>query len=98
MLVFSRGHVLYQPNISKAFPFDPNPDWSHFYATAGDIQDYLRKTVKKWNLDRDIRLNHRVTEAYWNENLGQWKVTVVNEGNQRTEYADILISGQGILK
>jgi cation diffusion facilitator CzcD-associated flavoprotein CzcO len=56
------------------------------------------RTTKKWYLDRDIQLNHRVTEAYWQEDVGQWKVTVEHEGIVRVEHADILISGQGVLK
>jgi cation diffusion facilitator CzcD-associated flavoprotein CzcO len=55
----------------------------------------MRKTVRKWDLDRDILFNTRVTGAYWQEWSGQWKLTVEHEGGEREEYADILISAQG---
>ncbi|KAH8897970.1 FAD/NAD(P)-binding domain-containing protein [Thozetella sp. PMI_491] len=80
-----------------AFPFDPNPDWKRFYASGADILGYMKATVKKWGLDRDIQLNTRVVGADWQEELGQWKVTVEHEGKRRDEYCHVLISGQGVL-
>ncbi|GAM33513.1 hypothetical protein TCE0_011r00460 [Talaromyces pinophilus] len=80
-----------------AFPFDPNPDWPRFYSSGASIQDYIKRTTKKWNLDRDVQLNTKVVSAYWQEEEGKWKVTVEHEGKQRVEFCDILISGQGNL-
>ena len=84
----------------QAFPFDPNPDWSHFYASGKEIHEYIVNTTKKWNLDRDVKLKHRVHSAEWQADRGQWKVVVENldTGVETVEYADILVSGQGILK
>lgn len=58
----------------------------------------MQETTKKWNLDRDIKLNHRVLETVWQEENGKWKVTVENGGQRLVEYADILVSGQGVLE
>lgn len=80
-----------------AFPFDPNPEWSHFYATGPEIHEYFTRTVKKWDLDRDIVFNTRVVGAHWQEDQAKWKVTTESEGEQREELADILISAQGFL-
>lgn len=80
-----------------AFPFDPNPNWSRFYASGPEIEDYMRSTAKKWNLYRDIKLNTRVVSATWDDINGRWCVVVENEGMQRDEYCDVLISGQGVL-
>lgn len=87
----------------QAFPFDPKTDWTHFYATGQDIHEYMKMTARKWNLDRDVKLNHRVTETVWQEDLGQWKLTVVQKnadgtGHTFVEYADFLISAQGVLR
>lgn len=83
---------------SQAFPFDPNPNWSHFYSTGKEIHEYILSTTKKWNLDRDVKLNHRVLEALWQEDIGQWKCTIQHGDRQWVEHTDVLISGQGILK
>lgn len=83
--------------VFKAFPFDPNPNWNRFYASGAEIQEYILRTTKKWNLDRDVQLNTRVTGAYWQEEAGEWKIIVEKDGQRREVYADILVSGQGVL-
>ncbi|CAG8063401.1 unnamed protein product [Penicillium nalgiovense] len=85
------------PSHIYAFPFDPNPDWGHYYSSGAEIQEYIQKTVKKWGLDRDVQLNSKVVGLYWLEHLAQWKVTVEQNGLQRDEYADVVISAQGFL-
>ncbi|KAK5046777.1 hypothetical protein LTR84_007130 [Exophiala bonariae] len=80
-----------------AFPFDPKTDWSHYYATGPQIYEYMKTTTRKWELDRDIKFNHKVIEAVWQEQLGKWKITIENENQTIVEFADILISGQGVL-
>ena len=82
----------------QAFPFDPNPDWSRFYSSGPEIWEYMKKTVAKWNLDRDVRFDHRVVGAQWMEHQAQWKVTIRHNDIETIEYADVLISGQGFLK
>ncbi|KAI9148728.1 putative sterigmatocystin biosynthesis monooxygenase stcW [Paramyrothecium foliicola] len=80
-----------------SFPFDPNPNWERFYASGADILSYMKATTKKWNLDRDLQFNTRVVEACWQEESGQWIVTVEHEGVRRDEYCHVLISAQGVL-
>jgi cation diffusion facilitator CzcD-associated flavoprotein CzcO len=58
----------------------------------------MKSMVKKWDLDRDVQFNTKVLGAYWKEDLGQWRLEVEHHGVKREEYADILISAQGILK
>lgn len=81
----------------KAFPFDPNPDWSRFYSSGAEIEDYIVRTAGKWNLDRDVKLEHEVVEARWLEDEGQWRLNVQHHGQEQIHYADILLSGQGVL-
>ena len=80
-----------------AFPFDPNPEWSKFYASGDEIQNYIKRTVKKWTLDRDIQLKTKVVGAWWQEDEARWKLAVEHEGVERDVYCDILISAQGVL-
>ncbi|KAJ5116541.1 hypothetical protein N7456_000889 [Penicillium angulare] len=85
------------PSHIYAFPFDPNPNWSRFYSSGEEIQNYIKDTVKKWNLDRDLQLNTKVVGAFWEEETGKWRLTVEHKGEQREEFCDILISAQGVL-
>lgn len=82
-----------------AFPFDPNPDWTRFYASGAEILEYFKKTVRKWNLDRDLQLNTKVIGAQWHDSDGVWEVEVENTRTQerRKEWCHVLISGQGVL-
>lgn len=85
------------PSHMYCFPFDPNPDWEDLYSTGADIHAYMKRTVKKWDLDRDIQLNTRVVGAQWQEEKGQWKVTVEHAGTQREDYCHVLLNAQGLL-
>ncbi|KAK4939724.1 hypothetical protein LTR10_020008 [Elasticomyces elasticus] len=81
-----------------AFPFDPNPDWSKFYADGPEILEYMQKTVKQWNLDRDIQFSTRVVALDWLEDQGKWKIRVRKDGQEeRDELVDVLVSAQGFL-
>ena len=53
--------------------------------------------AKKWDLDRDVKLGHEIVEARWMDDRGQWKLTIQHDGTRWDEYADILLSGQGVL-
>jgi cation diffusion facilitator CzcD-associated flavoprotein CzcO len=85
------------PSHIYAFPFDPNPNWSRFYSSGAEIEEYIKSTVEKWNLDRDIQLNTKVAGATWDEDTGRWNLTVEYNGEQREDYCDVLISAQGVL-
>jgi cation diffusion facilitator CzcD-associated flavoprotein CzcO len=86
------------PSHIYAFPFDPNPEWNNFYSSGQEILEYIKRTAKKWDLDRDVQLNTKVTFAVWQEDQGKWKIIVESGGKSREEYADVLISGQGVLQ
>ncbi|KAJ6132066.1 hypothetical protein N7471_007281 [Penicillium samsonianum] len=85
------------PAHAYTFLFEPNPNWSHFYAPGPEIEEYIQRTTKKWNLDKDIQFNTRVTETVWNDELGKWKVEVDQAGTILHDEADILVNASGFL-
>ena len=85
------------PGHLYAFPFDPNPNWSRFYADGPEILEYVERICDKWNLRRDIKFNHKVTRLEWIEEDAKWKIGVSEKGQERTEYADFVVSAQGFL-
>jgi cation diffusion facilitator CzcD-associated flavoprotein CzcO len=85
------------PSAIYAFPFEPNPNWSTFFTTGQEIQEYFVKTVKKWKLDENVMFKHRVTEARWMEEQAQWRLKVQHGGHEFEDHADILISARGFL-
>lgn len=82
---------------NEAFPFDPNPEWSHFYSRGHEILAYFRERVKKWNLGKNVQFGNRVNGAFWEEDKSQWKLLVQKDGKEREEHADVLISAKGFL-
>ncbi|KAJ9663843.1 hypothetical protein H2198_000603 [Neophaeococcomyces mojaviensis] len=80
-----------------ALPFDPNPNWSKFYADGAEILEYVEATCDKWNLRRDIKFNTKVIDLEWTEEHARWRITVSQNGQERVEMADFVISAQGFL-
>ncbi|KIX97106.1 uncharacterized protein Z520_07220 [Fonsecaea multimorphosa CBS 102226] len=75
----------------------PNPEWPSFYATGAEIQAYLHRITRVHSLDRDIRLNSRVTEAIWEERSGTWKVQVQQGEKVLEDWCHVLLNGSGVL-
>ena len=42
-----------------------NPEWTKFFAPAGEIQEYLKKTCEEEEMWVEINPGHRVKEATW---------------------------------
>ncbi|KAI7779515.1 hypothetical protein LA080_000799 [Diaporthe eres] len=82
-----------------AFPFEPNPNWSSFYASGAEVLAYFKRTVAKYNLDRDVKLNHRVEHARFDEADGRWHLRVrrVDTDEVVDDTCDILVSATGFL-
>ncbi|RYC80541.1 putative sterigmatocystin biosynthesis monooxygenase stcW [Fusarium oxysporum f. sp. narcissi] len=79
------------------FSFEPNPDWSSFYATGPEIWDYIKRTTKKYKLDERVQLNSNVTSSVWDGEKGKWKIKVTQDGRTIDEEADVLINATGLL-
>ena len=79
------------------FPFEPNPDWSAFYASGEEIWQYFDRAVKKWDLARGVKCGHRVQKAEFDEESGRWKLEVENKDGVIKDECDILVSAVGFL-
>ncbi|KAL7757365.1 hypothetical protein ACKLNR_011892 [Fusarium oxysporum f. sp. zingiberi] len=79
------------------FPFEPNPDWSSFYASGPEIWAYIKRTSDKYGLAENVRFQSKVTEAIWNEAAGKWNLKVFQDGEEKEAECDILIDGSGFL-
>jgi cation diffusion facilitator CzcD-associated flavoprotein CzcO len=55
------------------------------------------RTVKKYNLDRDVKLSHRIVEAKFDEYEGIWNLKVEHKGNVFDDWCNILVSATGFL-
>ncbi|KAK7430518.1 hypothetical protein QQZ08_003037 [Neonectria magnoliae] len=85
------------PAHTYTFPFEPNPDWTSFYASGLEIWEYIKRTTKKYNLDERVQLNSKVLSTIWDDQSGKWKVKVNQNGTIIDDEAEVLINGSGIL-
>lgn len=67
------------------------------YAPAQEIQAYLAATVKKYSVDRFIKLRHEIQGCRWNEETSKWHVVVkkLDDGQEFEDTSDVLIMARG---
>ncbi|KAL1866252.1 hypothetical protein Plec18167_009092, partial [Paecilomyces lecythidis] len=79
------------------FLFEPNPDWSSFYASGPEIWRYLKRTSDKYELARQVQFNSKLLESIWDEASGKWKLKLDQNGTIISDECDILINSSGFL-
>ncbi|OJJ43910.1 hypothetical protein ASPZODRAFT_2113943 [Penicilliopsis zonata CBS 506.65] len=87
------------PSHSYQASFEPNLEWSHFYASADEIKKYWEKVFFKYGCDGSCRLETKVISAIWNEEKGQWllKVADLKKNSLFDDECHLLISATGML-
>lgn len=74
------------------YRFQPNPNWSHFFAPGDEIQRYFEGVVADHGLRDIVRLNETVNSATYKD--GKW---TVKTSRRKTYIADFFIAATGIL-
>ena len=85
------------PAHTYTFSWEPNPDWTSFYAGAAEILAYMKRTADKYNLTRDVQLNSKVVAAKWNESDGKWHVQIEQNDKTIQDTSDLLVNACGYL-
>ena len=60
------------PSNLYSFSFALNPDWSRSFPSQGEIWDYLRACVDRFDVGGHLRFGQAVDEARWDEQAGRW--------------------------
>lgn len=94
---FETGYPVQIPAHIYTFSFEPNPDWSSYYASGQEIWEYIKRTTAKYGLDEKVQFNSRVIESVWDDSSGTWKVKVDQQGTIIETEADVLVNGSGVL-
>lgn len=79
------------------YAFEPNPNWSTFYAYAPEIKEYFENFAKKYELDPYVTLNSRVLSATWIEDKGIYEVEIDCNGETIHDWCHVFINGTGFL-
>ena len=85
------------PAHTYTFSWEPNPDWSSFYAGGSEIFAYIKRTADKYGLRSDVQLNCKVVGATWNEPDGKWHVQIEQNGKIFQDTSDLLVNACGYL-
>lgn len=65
-----------------SFTREPNPYWSHTYASGDEIQDYLLSVVERRRIRPHIQFGAWLTTASYDDATGLWHIEYVKHGAQ----------------
>jgi cation diffusion facilitator CzcD-associated flavoprotein CzcO len=87
------------PSHLYTFTFDPNPEWSHYFAYGDEIQRYFENFADRFGLRKYMKLNMKVVECRWIEERSIWEITVEDQVTKETwkDWAHCVVNGTGIL-
>ncbi|MFG6487836.1 flavin-containing monooxygenase [Roseateles sp. BYS78W] len=66
------------PAPAYSFSFAPNPDWTHRFADAAEIQHYQQRLAEQHGLPARMRLGVAITEAKFDAEAGRWQLLLDN--------------------
>ena len=80
------------------YSFEPNHDWTEFFARQAELQAYFERCLDTYDLRSHFRFNTEVTTAVFDEVHNRWAVRVKDsEGRESELQANALISAVGQL-
>ncbi|KAK4499757.1 hypothetical protein PRZ48_007943 [Zasmidium cellare] len=87
------------PSHAYTYAFALNADWPKYLSPSDDIFRYLARVVDCFELRRFMNFNISVQSCIWNENEGQWHVSLrnVETGEESSDTCHVLIGANGLL-
>ncbi len=80
------------------YSFEPNNEWSEFFAQQPELKRYFDACATKYGVREHIRFETEVIAARWHEPAGRWAVRVRDQsGHEETLVSNALISAVGQL-
>jgi 4-hydroxyacetophenone monooxygenase len=80
------------------YSFEPNPDWSEFFAQRGELQAYFETCLEKYGIRDRVRFGTEVLGARYGEDTHRWAVRIRGaDGSEETLEANAIISAVGQL-
>ncbi|KAH6988311.1 hypothetical protein BKA56DRAFT_477752 [Ilyonectria sp. MPI-CAGE-AT-0026] len=99
LVIYEKNHDLGGTCPGYQLTFESNTQWSEFYASGPEIQQYMVNLAKRYDVYRFCKFNHTMTSAVWLEDIGKWEVTTHNSktGEDVVDRSDVLLLGTGLL-
>ncbi len=81
-----------------SYSFEPNPDWSDFFARRDELQAYTEHCASKYRVRPQIRFGSEVVAARYDEARARWVLRLRGRGGREEQVeVDALISAVGML-
>ena len=81
-----------------SYSFEPNPEWSDFFALRDELQAYAEHCASKYRVRPQIRFQTEVLAATWNQDRARWELRLRGPGGEELrEEVDALVSAVGML-
>jgi 4-hydroxyacetophenone monooxygenase len=81
-----------------SYSFEPNPEWSSFFAKRDEILQYAVHCADKYGIRDAIRFNEEVVEARFDETNSRWRVRTRDAGGRQHDYvANVFVTAVGAL-
>src|SRR4051812_40120019 len=86
-------------SVTYSYSFEPNPNWSHWFARGPELKRYAEHVADTYDLRRHMEFGVRVDGARWDEDEQHWVVTTtpVAGGESSTRTATYLMTATGFL-
>jgi 4-hydroxyacetophenone monooxygenase len=86
------------PNHFYSYSFEPNHNWSHFFAKRRELWQYFEDVADKHDLRRRTHFNTEVTACHFDEASQTWTITARRkDGSSFDLKANAIMSAVGIL-
>ena len=87
------------PSPLYSFSWDPNPEWSHYFAYGAEIQRYFEDFAERHGCKKYMKLNTKLVEGRWDEDRGVWNITLEDQVTKDLwhDWCHVLVNGTGIL-
>jgi 4-hydroxyacetophenone monooxygenase len=86
------------PNHFYSYSFEPNHDWSHFFAKRDELWQYFEGVADKHDLRRRTHFGVEVTSCTWDEAAQTWTIEARRQDGSLYELkANAVMSAAGIL-
>jgi 4-hydroxyacetophenone monooxygenase len=80
------------------YSFEPNPEWTEFFAQRSELQSYFESCMDKYGVRDRVRFETEVASAHYDERRHRWSVQIRSrDGAEETLDAAALISAVGQL-
>jgi cation diffusion facilitator CzcD-associated flavoprotein CzcO len=80
---------------------DQNGEWMRWHGTSlrtlNKCMQYFESFAEKYDLDKYVKLNSRVSSATWDEAKGIYNVKIISEGKEINDWCHVLVNGTGFL-